>query len=115
MTDFESILIPEKYRAATEKDGKAAVGEAAVGDAAEKEKAATSVAHVSEDNSAEKELEEMLKKVEVGVTVSHKKFGDGTVTWISADNKYLRVKFSAGEKQFVFPDAFIMGFLKIES
>ena len=115
MTDFEGILIPEKYRAATEKDGKAAVGGAAVGGAAEKEKAATSVARVSEDNSAEKELEEMLAKVKVDVTVSHKKFGNGVITWISADNKYLRVKFSAGEKQFVFPDAFIMGFLKVES
>ena len=110
MTDFESILIPEKYRAATEKDG-----EAAVGDAAKKEKAATSVAHALEENSAEKELEEMLAKVEVGITVTHKKFGDGVITWISADNKYLRVKFSVGEKQFVFPDAFIMGFLKVES
>ena len=115
MTDFEGILIPEKYRAAAEKEVGAVGGDAAVGDAAEKEKAATSVAHVSKENSAEKELEEMLKKVEVGVTVSHKKFGDGTVTLISADNKYLRVKFSAGEKQFVFPDAFIMGFLKVES
>ena len=115
MTDFEGILIPEKYRAAAEKDGKAAVGDAAVGEAAEKEKVATSVAHALEENSAEKELEEMLAKVEVGITVTHKKFGDGVITWISADNKYLRVKFSVGEKQFVFPDAFIMGFLKVES
>ena len=120
MTDFEGILIPEKYRAAAEKEvgaavGEAAVGWAAVGGAEEKKKAATSVAHALEENSAEKALEEMLKKVKVGITVSHKKFGDGTITWISADNKYLRVKFSVGEKQFVFPDAFVMGFLEVEN
>ena len=42
------------------------------------------------------------------------RFGDGTITWISADQKYMRVKFPVGEKQFLFPDAFIMGFLTLK-
>lgn len=67
-----------------------------------------------EDDSAEKELEEMLAKVKVGITVTHKKFGDGIITWIDNAKKYLRVKFSVGEKNFVFPDAFIVGFLQIK-
>ena len=67
-----------------------------------------------ENDSAEKELEEMLAKVKVGITVSHKKFGDGTVSWMSNDGKYIRIKFAVGEKQFVFPDSFVLGFLKLQ-
>lgn len=28
--------------------------------------------------------------------------------------KYIRVKFAAGEKQFIFPDAFVGGFLSVK-
>ena len=104
MTDFENILIPEKYRSGKESiDNEAAKAEIAVSDA-------VSV----DDDSAEKELEEILAKVNAGITVSHKKFGDGIITWIGNDKKYLRVKFPVGEKNFVFPDAFIVGFLQIK-
>ena len=58
--------------------------------------------------------DELLADVGVDTQVSHKKFGDGTITWISADQKYMRVKFPVGEKQFLFPDAFIMGFLTLK-
>lgn len=54
-----------------------------------------------------------LSKVEVGVTVSHKTFGNGTITWIDKAKKYIRVSFSVGEKTFIFPDAFTQGFLKL--
>ena len=36
--------------------------------------------------------------------VKHKTFGIGTVTFF--DGKYLKVKFDAGEKNFVYPDSF---------
>ena len=110
MTDFEEILIPEKYRA--EKSGNTADNEiaAAVTDnvinAAQKQN--------EEKLAAEKAIEEMLQKVQVGITVTHKKFGDGVVVWIDSAKKYLRVKFDAGEKQFVFPDAFLMKFLEVK-
>ena len=105
MTDFENILIPEKYRASKENANVAT---------AKKEVAATDTVVIKEDDSAQKALEEMLAKVHVGVTVTHKKFGQGTIAWIDNAIKHMRIKFSVGEKQFIFPDAFILGFLKPE-
>lgn len=110
MTDFEEILIPEKYRA--DKDN-------ADGETAKTKNVANGTNAVADtvpvdDDSAEKELEAILAKVKVGITVSHKKFGDGVVVWIDSAKKYLRVKFDAGEKQFVFPDAFLMKFLEVK-
>lgn len=115
MTDFEEILIPEKYRA--EKSGNTAEDEiaATVTDNAATNNATTALQKQSEEKrAAEKALEEMLAKVQVGVTVTHKKFGNGTIVWIDSAKKYLRVKFDAGEKQFVFPDAFLMKFLEVK-
>jgi len=60
---------------------------------------------------AEPELD--LSGVEVGTEVSHKAFGAGKVTWIDKAGKHIRVTFTAGEKTFIFPDAFKQGFLKI--
>ena len=61
-----------------------------------------------------KVLELDLSGVEVGSAVTHKVFGAGTVTRIDKAQKHIRVTFSAGEKNFLFPDAFIQGFLKAE-
>ena len=110
MTDFENILIPEKYRA--DKDN-------ADGATAKTKNVANGTNDVVdtvpvEDDSVQKALEEMLAKVKVGITVTHKKFGDGTVSWMSNDGKYIRIKFAVGEKQFVFPDSFVLGFLKLQ-
>lgn len=110
MTDFENILIPEKYRA--DKDN-------TDGTTAKTKNIANGTNPVAdtvpvEHDSAQKALEEMLAKVKVGITVSHKKFGDGTVSWMSNDGKYIRIKFAVGEKQFVFPDSFVLGFLKLQ-
>ena len=38
--------------------------------------------------------------------------GTGEVTWIDKAGKHIRVEFSAGEKTFIFPEAFKQGFLK---
>jgi hypothetical protein len=38
------------------------------------------------------------------LAVKHKAFGDGVV--VSSEGKYLKVRFSVGEKTFVYPDIF---------
>ena len=104
MTDFEQILIPEKYR-----DKKDAADE----DMAKKGvPTSTDTADNDKTQSDNDKWEEILSGVKVGDVVTHKKFGDGAITWIGADKKYMRVKFPSGEKQFIFPDAFVLGFLK---
>ena len=59
-----------------------------------------------------------FSSVEVGAVVRHAKFGEGEVTWMDKAKKYLRETFTINgqgvEKQFVFPNAFTMGFLSLE-
>lgn len=59
--------------------------------------------------------ESILAPVCEGVMVKHKAFGEGKVVWMDKAKKYIRVSFVIDgkevEKQFVFPDAFINGFL----
>ena len=106
MTDFEQILIPEKYR--NKKDS-------SDGDMAKNAEPTVSGAADGEaDKTADDKWEEILSGVKVGDVVTHKKFGNGTITWIGADKKYMRVKFQSGEKQFIFPDAFRLGFLELK-
>ena len=60
------------------------------------------------------EVEDLdLSGVNVGIAVTHKAFGAGTVTWIDKAQKHIRVTFNIGEKTFIFPDAFKQGFLKL--
>lgn len=58
--------------------------------------------------------ENILADVGVGMTVKHKMFGEGTISKMDKAKKYIHVKFKKGEKQFVFPDAFIGGFLSLQ-
>ena len=100
MTDFEKSLIPEKYR-----------------DKGSPSKAETILSELAAEKAIqapEDKWEKILADVKVSDVVSHKKFGDGTITWIGADKKYMRVKFPVGEKQFIFPDAFVQGFLELK-
>ena len=53
-------------------------------------------------------------KVQEGVSVVHKAFGDGTISWIDKARKYIRVKFTVGEKVFTMDTAFEQGFLSIK-
>lgn len=62
----------------------------------------------------EKDWDKILAPVGVGTVVKHKTFGEGSVVWMDKAKKYIRVKFVAGEKQFIFPDAFVGGFLSVE-
>lgn len=52
--------------------------------------------------------------VKVGDLVHHKVFGNGTIFFMDKAQKKIRVKFTAGEKIFIFPDAFLQGHLKTE-
>lgn len=58
--------------------------------------------------------EHVLADVGVGTVVKHKLFGEGTISKMDKAKKYIHVKFKKGEKQFVFPDAFIGGFLSLQ-
>lgn len=51
--------------------------------------------------------------IEVGMTVTHAKFGNGKIVSIDKARKYIRVSFPIGEKTFVMPSCFEMGFLKV--
>lgn len=59
----------------------------------------------------------ILAPVGVGCIVSHKAFGNGTVVKMDKAQKHIRVAFTKDgkqvEKTFVFPDAFIGGFLQV--
>ncbi len=64
----------------------------------------------SQPTRTEEKLETKLESLSTGSTVRHKKFGDGTV--LSISDKYIHIKFTFGEKKFLFPDAFVAGFLE---
>lgn len=70
---------------------------------------------VSEQPKVEKvkepEPEIDLSSVKVGATVNHKIFGEGVIAKLN--DKHIYVEFKAGQKNFIFPDAFKQGFLKI--
>ena len=68
--------------------------------------------HSSQPSQAEQMLRAKLEALTEGNTVLHAKFGRGIV--VSKSDKFIHVKFTLGEKKFVFPDAFLMGFLEVE-
>lgn len=65
-------------------------------------------------DKAEIDLKTQLEALAVDSTVLHKKFGKGTVVKINKNEKFIHIKFTLGEKKFIFPDAFLMGFLEVE-
>ena len=62
----------------------------------------------------EKPAEYVPPQVEVGTVVKHKTFGEGTITKLDKAKKHMRVTFAIGEKSFIYPDAFKMGFLNVK-
>ena len=58
--------------------------------------------------------EPQIPMVSTGDIVVHKSFGEGKISFMDKAQKKIRVKFAVGEKTFVFPDAFIQGYLKTE-
>lgn len=55
-----------------------------------------------------------VSKIVPGATVIHKAFGKGTIANVDKAQKHMRVKFAVGEKNFIFPDAFTKGYLRME-
>jgi hypothetical protein len=68
---------------------------------------------VSQEKQTEKDLESKLESIGIDSIVVHKKFGKGTVVKFNKNEKFIHIKFTLGEKKFIFPDAFLMGFLEI--
>ena len=63
---------------------------------------------------AKVDIKAQLDALTVDSIVHHKKFGKGTVVKLNKNEKFIHVKFNLGEKKFVYPDAFLMGFLVVE-
>ena len=59
-------------------------------------------------------LLEKLESLGADSIVLHKKFGRGVVVKMDRNAKFIHIKFTLGEKKFIFPDAFLMGFLEVE-
>ena len=62
----------------------------------------------------DEDIKERLETLMVDSIVHHKKFGKGTVVKLDKNAKFIHIKFTLGEKKFVYPDAFLMGFLEVE-
>ena len=75
---------------------------------------ATVTCDVPKEKETKQEIEAKLCAIEIDSIVNHKTFGAGKIIKINKNEKYIYVKFSIGEKKFVFPDAFLMGFLDID-
>ena len=60
------------------------------------------------------DLKVRLERIEAGDIVYHKKFGKGEIVKINKNEKFIYVKFMLGEKKFMFPGAFLDGFLDVE-
>ncbi len=54
-----------------------------------------------------------LDELDIGSFVEHKSFGIGSVSWIDLKRTHIKVNFKSGEKQFLYPNAFIEGHLEI--
>ena len=74
----------------------------------------TTVGAPSQESQTMHYLEAKLETMGIENTVIHKKFGKGTVVKINKNEKFVHIKFTLGEKKFIFPDAFLMGFLEME-
>lgn len=74
----------------------------------------TAIVVPSQESKTKHDIETKLETIGVDSTVVHKKFGKGTVVKINKNEKFIHIKITLGEKKFIFPDAFLMGFLKVE-
>lgn len=72
------------------------------------------IAPTVQEEQTKQEIEAKLESIGIDSNVIHKKFGKGTVVKINKNEKFIHIKFTLGEKKFIFPDAFLMGFLEVE-
>lgn len=124
---WDTVLRREEYEAlyskqqATISDLSDTIASAAetksVAETSEATKVDTTVKETVEVKKQEKpqiDWENILADVGIGTIVKHKLFGEGTISKMDKAKKYIHVKFKKGEKQFIFPDAFIGGFLSMK-
>lgn len=55
-----------------------------------------------------------LDELTIGCTVVHKKFGKGIVVKINKNDNFIYVRFTLGEKKFIYPDVLLTGLLIVE-
>ena len=72
------------------------------------------IAPTLQEEQTKQEIEAKLESIGIDSNVIHKKFGKGMVVKINKNEKFIHIKFTLGEKKFIFPDAFLMGFLEVE-
>lgn len=109
ITDFEEVILPENRKAVEEKKPKKIRETEPSYDF----KPETNKFEVFD--TSDKEWIAKLEGVAVGTDVIHKTFGVGIVSNLDKRQKYIKVKFEKGEKQFLFPDGFIKGFLSLKN
>ena len=68
--------------------------------------------YYEEEKNDETKKQTQIPEINVGDKVMHKKFGEGIITKMDKAAKYLHVRFRVGEKTFIFPNAFIEGYLE---
>ena len=73
----------------------------------------TTVVTKTTEHNEQRKQEFDCSVVSVGMRVTHAKFGKGEIVSIDKARKYIHVSFSIGEKTFVMPSCFEMGFLKV--
>lgn len=120
--DEEKELPPEPKKEKKEKTGKN--GEVVIIKPAQPPKPAAapvkSVAYIEPENpkpiaSPKPSFDDSV--ITVGKTVTHKAFGQGTITSVdpaSATFRFVTIHFSGVDKKFQIPQAFLQGFLKID-
>lgn len=69
---------------------------------------------VNKDTLKENEADIDLSTAVRGAKVIHKIFGEGEILNTDKKQKYVYVKFAAGQKSFIFPDSFYNGYLKLK-
>ena len=79
-----------------------------------KSKPTTQVVTIIQKNEESKQKQIFdYSNVKIGGGVIHDRFGVGTIVNIDKARKYLKIKFAAGEKMFIF-ESFDKGFLKLK-
>lgn len=103
MTDFVDLMVTQENEKNDKQPVKVAV------------KVSVKKKNTEDDvtNDEIKEWESILEQVKPGVAVMHNSFGKGTVVALKESMKKIEVQFKSGKKIFLFPDAFINGFLSL--
>lgn len=109
ITDFEEVILPQNETAVERKTPKK------IRETGPSYDFKPEINKFEVADTSDKEWIAKLEGVAVGTDVIHKTFGVGIVSNLDKRQKYIKVKFEKGEKQFLFPDGFIKGFLSLKN